>query len=254
MTVAYDGAPFHGFAENEGIVTVGATLRQAIERVLGHSVTLGVAGRTDRGVHAWGQVVTFDADPARLEIDVLQRAVNALCRPSIAVRDVAIAAESDFHARFSATARVYRYRVYNDVPPNPFVANTSWHVPQPIDLAALRNASIPFVGTHDFSSFCKRPRVLKPDAPEPSFVRAVRRAEWTRGSSANGEGDGMLVFEIEAKSFCRQMVRSIVGTLVDVGLGRRRASEIPAMLVARDRNAAGSVAPPRGLVLWLVRF
>ena len=253
MTVAYDGGPFHGFAENEGVVTVGATLRRAIERVLGHPVTMGVAGRTDRGVHAWGQVVTFDADPARLELDVLQRAVNALCRPSIAVRDVAIA-QADFHARFSATARVYRYRVYNELPPNPFAATTSWHIPQPLDLAALRNATIPFVGTHDFSSFCKRPRNLEPDAPEPSFVRAIRRAEWTRGSSATGAADGILVFEIEAKSFCRQMVRSIVGTLVDVGLGRRRASEIPAILVARDRNAAGSVAPPRGLVLWLVRF
>src|SRR5206468_4105630 len=148
MTVAYDGGPFHGFAENEGVVTVGATLRRAIERVLGHPVTMGVAGRTDRGVHAWGQVVTFGADPAR----------------------------------------------------------------------------------------------LAPGAPEPSFVRAIRRAEWTRGSSATGAADGLLVFEIEAKSFCRQMVRSIVGTLVDVGLGRRRASEIPAILVARDRNAAGSVA------------
>ena len=104
MTVAYDGGPFHGFAENEGVITVGATLRRAIERVLGHPVTMGVAGRTDRGVHAWGQVVTFDADPARLELDVLQRAVNALCRPSIAVRDVAIA-PADFHARFSAMGR-----------------------------------------------------------------------------------------------------------------------------------------------------
>jgi tRNA pseudouridine38-40 synthase len=248
MTVAYDGAPFHGFAENEGVVTVGATLRHAIERVLGHPVTLGVAGRTDRGVHAWGQVVTFDADPARLELDALARALNALCRPSIAVRDVALAAQADFHARFSATARVYRYRVYNEVAPNPFVANTSWHIPQPLDLAALRNATIPFVGTHDFSSFCKRTRTVRPPTKEVSFVRAVRRADWSRRS------DGMVIFEIEARSFCRQMVRSIVGTLVDVGLGRRRASDIPAMLVARDRNAAGSVAPPRGLVLWEVRF
>jgi tRNA pseudouridine38-40 synthase len=204
-------------------------------------------------VHAWGQVVTFDADAARLDLDVLQRAVNALCRPSIAVRDVAIAA-ADFHARFSATSRIYRYRVYNAVSPNPFVANTSWHIPQPLDLAALRNASIPFVGTHDFSSFCKRPRVLKPDAPVPSFVRSVRRADWTPSATDAGAVDAMVVFEIEARSFCRQMVRSIVGTIVDVGLGRRRASEIPAMLRARDRNAAGSVAPPRGLVLWLVRF
>ncbi|MEO8692502.1 MAG: tRNA pseudouridine(38-40) synthase TruA [Acidimicrobiales bacterium] len=247
MTVAYDGTPFHGFAENVGVVTVAGVLRRAIERVLGHSVTLGIAGRTDTGVHAWGQVVTFDADPARLDLEVLQRALNSLCRPSIAVRDLALA-EPDFHARFSATARVYRYRVYNVSPPNPFVRSTSWHVPQPLDLAALRNATIPLVGTHDFSSFCKRTRTVRPPTKEVSFVRAVRRAEWSR------RGDGMVVFEIEARSFGRQMVRSIVGTLVDVGLGRRRASEVPAIIAARDRNVAGSVAPPHGLVLWLVRF
>ena len=247
MTVAYDGGPFHGFAENEGVPTVAAVLRRAIERVLGHSVTLGIAGRTDTGVHAWGQVVTFDADPARLDLEVLQRALNSLCRPSIAVRDLAVV-EPDFHARFSATSRVYRYRVHNESAPNPFVRATSWHVPQPLDLAALRNATIPLVGTHDFTSFCKRTRTVRPSSKEVSFVRAVRRAEWSRA------GDGMLIFEIEARSFGRQMVRSIVGTLVDVGLGRRRASEVPAIIAARDRNVAGSVAPPHGLVLWLVRF
>jgi len=247
MTVAYDGAPFHGFAENERVATVGGALRRSIERVLGHAVTLGIAGRTDTGVHAWGQVVTFDADPTRLDLEILQRALNSLCRPSIAVRDLAVV-EPDFHARFSATSRVYRYFVYNEPAPNPFVRATSWHIPQPIDLAALRNASIPLVGTHDFASFCKRTKTVRPAATETSFVRAVRRAEWSRG------GDGMLVFEIEAKSFGRQMVRSIVGTMVDIGLGRRRASDVPAIIAARDRNVAGSVAPPHGLVLWLVRF
>jgi tRNA pseudouridine38-40 synthase len=254
MTVAYDGGPFHGFSENEGVTTVAGVLRRAIERVLGHSVTLGVAGRTDRGVHAWGQVVTFDADPARLDLDLLPRALNALCRPSIVVRDIAIA-EHDFHARFSATSRVYRYRVYNDPSPNPFVRTTSWHIPQPLDLAALRNATIPFVGTHDFSSFCKRApknqrirEAQRAGATPTSFVRAVRRAEWSPA------GDSMLVFEIEARSFGRQMVRSIVGTLVDVGLGRRRASEIPVILAAHDRATAGTVAPSAGLVLWSVQF
>ena len=252
MTVAYDGTPFHGFAENLSVATVGGALRHALERVLGHAVTLGVSGRTDRGVHAWGQVVTFDADPARLELESLQRAINALCRPSIVVRDIALA-EPDFHARFSATGRVYRYLVYNEPAPNPFVRTTSWHIPQPLDLASLRNASIPFVGTHDFTSFSKRTRSMRPDGSETSYVRTVRRVEWTRGSSATG-GDGMLVFEIEARSFCRQMVRGIVGTLVDVGLGRRRASEVPAILAARDRTTAGMVAPSAGLILWSVQF
>jgi tRNA pseudouridine38-40 synthase len=104
------------------------------------------------------------------------------------------------------------------------------------------------VGTHDFTSFCKRTRTVRPPTNEVSFVRAVRRAEWSRA------GDGMLVFEIEARSFGRQMVRAIVGTLVDIGLGRRRASDVPAIIAARDRNMAGSVAPPHGLILWSVHF
>ena len=238
MTVAYDGTPFHGFAENEGVVTVGGALRRSIERVLGHPVTLGIAGRTDTGVHAWGQVVTFDADPARLDLEVLQRALNSLCRPSIAVRDLAIV-EPDFHARFSATARVYRYRVYNESGPEPVRAGD--------ELACARSRSIwPPCATPASRSWARTISPRSASAPGPcvlptkevSFVRAVRRAEWSRA------GDGMLVFEIEARSFGRQMVRSIVGTLVDIGLGRRRASEVPAIIAARDRNDAGSVAPP----------
>jgi tRNA pseudouridine38-40 synthase len=247
LTVAYDGTPFHGFAENEGVPTVGASLRRSLERVLGHPVVLAISGRTDAGVHAWGQVVTFDADPTRLDLETLQRAVNSLCRPSISVRDAAVVA-ADFHARYSATARIYRYLVYNELAPNPFVRATSWHVPQPIDLAALRNATIPFIGAHDFTSFCKRVKEPLPNGAERSYVRAIRRAEWTRTS------EGMLILEIEASSFCRQMVRSIVGTLVDIGVGRRRASEVPGILAARDRNAAGTVAPPEGLILWSVLF
>jgi tRNA pseudouridine38-40 synthase len=251
LTVAYDGTSFHGVAENEGVATVGGALRKSLERILGHPVELAVAGRTDTGVHAWGQVVTFDADAARLDLDALPRALNALCRPSIVVRDAAVVA-ADCHARFSARTRVYRYHVYNEPVPIPFVQTTSWHVPQPLDLAAMRNASIPFVGTHDFTSFCKREKTPRADGTEPSLVREIRRAEWSR--VADRLADQMLVFEIEALSFCRQMVRSIVGTLVDVGLGKHRAGEVAAMLHARDRRAAGQVAPPEGLVLWEVRY
>ena len=121
-----------------------------------------------------------------------------------------------------------------------------------LDLAAMRNAAIPFVGTHDFTTFCKREKVERPDGSVPSLVREVRRAEWSRVDDRMS--DGMLAFEIEASSFCRQMVRSIVGTLVDVGLGKRRAGDVPAMLRARDRTMAGQVAPPEGLVLWEVRY
>jgi tRNA pseudouridine38-40 synthase len=244
MVVAYDGAPFHGFAENAGVLTVASALRRAIELVMGHPVELAAAGRTDRGVHARGQVVSFDVDAARFDPSRLQRAINALCRPSIVVREIA-AASPDFHARFSAKSRVYRYYIHNAPYPDPLTSAYRWHVALPINLAAVRNASIPLVGTHDFGAFCKRPEGLRSDGSPHSFVRKVQRLDWS------GSGEEVRL-EIEAGSFCRQMVRSIVGTLVDVGIGRRRANDVAALLCSGARTA--SVAPPHGLVLWEVRY
>ncbi len=245
LVVAYDGRGFRGFARNEGVRTVAGTLAAALERVLGHQVTLRCAGRTDAGVHAWGQVVSFDAalgtDPA-----VLQQAVNALCGPEIVVREAAVAAP-DFDARRSARARRYRYTVLNRPVPDPFLAATAWHVAPPLELAPMRLACDPLIGEHDFSTFCRRPRV-RAGAPEPSMVRRVLEARWVPLD------DGILRFEIEASSFCQQMVRSVVGTLVDVGLGKRTAGEVAGMLRARDRAAAGDLAPPHGLCLWSVRY
>jgi tRNA pseudouridine38-40 synthase len=141
--------------------------------------------------------------------------------------------------------------VWNDASPNPLLARTTWHVPLPLDLAVMNLAAASVLGEHDFSSFCRRPR---PGAgfDEPSLIRHLHAAHWTRDV---GEwGPSLLRFEITASSFCHQMVRSIVGTLVDVGLGRRRADSVPATLAAHDRNAAGQVAPPTGLVLWSVDY
>ena len=131
-TVAYDGQGFHGFAVNEGVRTVGGTLANAIRRVVGHPVTLTCAGRTDTGVHAAGQVVTFDAAGEGLDLAYLQRAINRLCAPAIAVSDVAFV-PPEFDARFSATGRRYRYLVLNRAVPDPFLANRAWHVEQPLN-------------------------------------------------------------------------------------------------------------------------
>ncbi len=243
LIVAYDGSEFHGFAPQEGLETVGGTLATTLERVLGHEVDITCAGRTDAGVHARGQVVSFDAGIDRLGIDKLQHAVNGLCGPRIAVRDAEVAAP-DFDARFSARSRRYRYTVLNRPVPDPFLAATSWHVTSPLDLGALRLACDPLYGEHDFSSFCRRP---KGDA-EVSLVRRVLDATWEPGE------DGQLHFWIEATAFCHQMVRAIVGTLVDVGLGKRKAGEIAGILRAKDRSEAGPVAPPHGLCLWSVQY
>jgi tRNA pseudouridine38-40 synthase len=249
LTVAYDGTGFRGFAESDGVRTVMGDLRRAVETVARAPVELTGAGRTDAGVHAWGQVVSGEL-PASTDLARLVRSVNGMCSPEISIRD-ARWAPSDFSARFSATARTYRYHVWNDPAPNPLLARTTWQIPRPLDLDAMQTGAAVLLGEHDFSSFCRRPKPVD-GFDEPSLVRRLDMATWSRVDDA--WGPGLVRFEITATSFCHQMVRSIVGTLVDVGLGRRSAASIPPTLAARDRNAAGQVAPPTGLVLWGVDY
>jgi len=241
LTLAYDGSGFHGFAMQPGVRTVGGALASALERYLRHTVELTCAGRTDTGVHAWGQVVSFDA---RADVDpvALHRALNRALKPAVVVRAVEVAPPG-FDARRAATSRRYRYTVLNDPLPDPFTSGTAWHVAAPLDLTAMRLACDPFYGEHDFSSFCRRP-----PGPGGSLVRFVRDASWVDA------GDGVLRFEIEASSFCHQMVRSIVGTMVEVGLGKRKAGEMTTIIRSRSRGAAGVMAPAHGLCLWVVRY
>lgn len=240
MTVAYLGTGFRGFAANAGVPTVAGALGDAVGRVLGQPVELSVAGRTDAGVHAHGQVVSFDAPDDGVDLERLERSVNAMCAPAIAVRDLVVV-DDDFSARFSARWRRYRYTLWNAPVPDPFRAATAWHVPAPLDLRAMQLGADPLIGEHDFSSFCRRPD------PQATLVRRVLEAGW----SAQGD---VATFEIRANAFCHQMVRSIVGLLVDVGLGRRRAGEVLGVLRARDRAQAGTVAPPHGLCLVEVGY
>lgn len=246
MTVAYHGAGFSGFAVNPGVRTVAGVLGEAIARVLGGSIVLACAGRTDAGVHAWGQVVSFDTDHPDLDLDRLRRSVNKLCAPAVVVRD-AVVVGNDFDARHSAVSRCYRYTIMNRPEPDPFSADTAWHVAEPLDIAALRLGCDPLIGTHDFSAFCRRPK-SRDGGDEKSLVRCVHRARW------HDLGEGYLRFDIESAAFCHQMVRSIVGTLVEMGSGRKRAGDMYAILRSRDRSRAGKVAPPHGLMLWQVRY
>jgi tRNA pseudouridine38-40 synthase len=245
MTVAYDGSGFHGFAPNEGVPTVGGTLGDALAKVLRTPVELTCAGRTDRGVHAWGQVVSFDAPAERFDPVALQRALNRLCGPAIVVREAGAAPEG-FDARRSAVSRTYRYTVLSRPVPDPFLAHLSWHVDEPLDIDLLRLGCDPLVGEHDFSAFCRRPKHR--DGTTASLVREVRRAMWT------DLGDGLLRFEIEANAFCHQMIRSIVGTLVDVGAARRHAGDLLGIIASGDRSRASQIAPPQGLCLWAVEY
>ena len=244
MTVAYDGTKFHGFAVNPGVSTVGGSLLEALGRVLRHPVDLTCAGRTDKGVHAHGQVVDF-ATTEGVDLDALVRSLNGLCGPSIAVRDPSIVDEH-FSSRFDATYRRYRYTIHNAEHPDPFSTTTAWHVREPLSLDRLRLACDPLLGTRDFASFCRR--ATRTDGSDAPTVRDVLDARW------EVEPDGTLRFWITATSFCHQMVRSIVGTLVEAGLGKKTPGEILGIIGARGRAAAGPVAPPHGLSLWEVGY
>ncbi len=244
MLVAYDGTSFHGFAEQPGPRTVGGVLRTAIERVVRHPVELTCAGRTDKGVHAWGQVVSLDLD-IDLDLEALHRSLLKLCGPDIVVREVTRALP-DFDARFSAQRRTYRYTVVTRPLPDPFLARTAWHVSTPLELELLALACDPFLGEHDFSAFCRRP---KPTLGGPrSLVRRVTDARWT------DLGDGVLRFEITAGAFCHQMVRSVVGTMVSAGHGQVKAGDIRSILRSGDRAQAAPLAPPQGLCLGHVEY
>ena len=243
LTVAYDGSAFRGFAVQKTVPTVGGALTDALAKVLGHAVDLTCAGRTDAGVHAWGQVVSFDAD-ADADLELVQRSVNKMLGPAVIVREAAWAEAGDFDARHSAVGRRYRYTVLNTPVPDPFTARTAWHVEHPLDLRAMQAACDPLIGSHDFSSFCRQPS----GNPPGPLVRRVASAGWVDLE------DGRLRFDIEANAFCHQMVRALVGTLVEVGMGKRKAGEITGILRATSRSAAGQLAPPHGLCLWEVLY
>jgi len=241
LTVAYHGAGFRGMAAQPKQRTVAGVLGHAVEKLVQSPVHLTMAGRTDAGVHAWGQVVAFDALAAsEVQPDDLARRLNRLLAPEVVVRSAEIVAD-DFDPRRWATGRRYRYTVLNRPLADPWLADTAWWVPGPLDLRTMRAGGDPLLGEHDFSSFCRR-------QGDASLVREVRSADWL------DRGEGLLQFEIEASSFCQQMVRAIVGTLVDAGLGKRTAADVAIALRAHDRSKAGPVAPPHGLCLWEVTY
>ena len=246
MTIAYDGTGYRGFAANPGIRTVGGELAGALGQVLGHPVSLTCAGRTDAGVHAWGQVAHFDTvatpDPVGL-----QRSLNKMLGPTVVIRSMGLAAPG-FDARRSANGRRYHYTVLNRPLPDPFHAGTSWHVDEPLDVRSMTLACDPLIGRHDWSAFCRRPPGGEPATGPAPLVRVVRSARWSE------LGEGLLRFEIEASAFCHQMVRSLVGTLVAVGRGRKRAGDMAGIIRAGDRSRAAEPAPPHGLCLWEVLY
>jgi tRNA pseudouridine38-40 synthase len=217
--------------------TVQGALEAALAELLGERVSVIGAGRTDAGVHATGQVVSFRTG-SRLPRTTIERGVNALLPADVAVRDVAEVAE-EFHARYSATGRTYEYTIWNGRRSRPLLRRTAWWVSDPLDVPAMNRAAAELVGARDFSSFA-----MKGDG---SRVRTVRRASWS-------DRDGALVFAIEADGFLRGMVRGIVGTQVRIGRGRVDPESFGEIITARERERGGPSAPAHGLCLVAVAY
>ena len=238
MLIAYDGAPFHGFARQPALATVQGTIEEALSKLLGAETRTSAAGRTDAGVHALGQVISFISDE---EVDPLEmrRRLNAMCGPAISVLEVE-AASDGFDARFSASARSYEYAILTREIADPFSRHTTWHRPGQLEVEPMRKAAEFLLGEHDFSSFA---RVEEGKIP----YRTIEQIDVE-------ENEDLILVRITANSFLQQMVRSIVGTLVQVGEGRIPPERVEEILHSKDRSLAGPVAPPHGLFLVSVSY
>jgi tRNA pseudouridine38-40 synthase len=239
LTVAYDGTDFVGWQRQGRGVSVQGLIEEALSAIDGAPVTLHGAGRTDAGVHALAQVATARiASP--IEDWQLARALNAHLPESIRV--TGISTEPDgFHARFSAVSKAYEYRIWNARTLPPFVRLYAWHVIESLDVEAMRAGTMAIVGEHDFAAF-RSARSLN-----HTTVRTITSAGWKVDGSA-------LTFEIEGKGFLRYMVRSLVGTLVEIGRGARPVDDMARLLASRDRSGAGRTAPALGLFLVKVDY
>jgi len=238
--VAYDGTLYHGFQRQslEREPTIQGELGRALEKISGRSTTVLGSGRTDSGVHARGQVIAFEVE-WRHSPDDLQRAINAVLASDIAVLDVSIA-DADFHPRYQARSREYRYTIYNSRSRHPLHRLYALHVADPLDADAMRAASRCLIGEHDFAAFGQ------PTAGD-STVRLMHRVE------IGGERPWIEI-DLEANGFLYRMVRSLVGTLIEVGRGRMPIERVAQILESRDRAQAPATAPAHGLCLMRVNY
>lgn len=240
LLLEYDGRPYHGFQAQADLPSVQGSLERAIKGFCGETLRVHAAGRTDTGVHATGQVVHIDL-AKDWPPETVRNALNAHLVPEPMSILEASVAEGDWHARFSATGRRYRYRILNRISPPALDQGRVWHVKKPLDAEAMHAAAQVLVGHHDFTTF--RDLACQAKSPMKTLdVAAVRR-----------EGQEV-VLEFASRSFLHRQVRSMTGSLAEVGIGRWTAADLKAALEARDRKACGPVAPAEGLYLTAVTY
>jgi tRNA pseudouridine38-40 synthase len=263
VTLSYEGTDFAGFQRQSNARSVQQVLEEALAPIEGTAVVVHGAGRTDSGVHALGQVASFSITNP-IPAGDLKQALNATFNANGAgdVRVLSVEqAPDDFNARFFARAKLYRYRIVNGELISPFERRFAWHVARPLDLEAMRAAARALVGQHDFAAFQAAGGDVK------TSVRTVTLSEWiasTRSARSgqapsaryarSGQDDGLLTYEIAGNGFLKYMVRSIVGTLVEIGYGRRDVNSIAELLKSGERSKIGQTAPPHGLYLVRVDY
>lgn len=246
LTIAYDGAEFHGWQIQPGVPTIQGALNEVASQITQEKIVVHGASRTDAGVHALGQVGHFRTRSA-IPAEEIQRALNALLPASIRI----MAAEEvgpDFHARWQAQAKTYRYRIYRGAVLPPFENRRALHYSGPLDEAAMMAAAREFEGEHDFETFAASSG-SEDDDRDRSTVREIYSSEVSRES-----GGDEIAYVVRGQSFLRYMVRKIVGTLLEVGKGRLAAADIPKLLEARDRSRSGPTVPAEGLYLVSLEY
>ena len=240
LTIEYDGSAYHGWQRQKNERTIQEEIEKALKTMTGRNVKVTGSGRTDAGVHALGQVANFSCDTA-LSADIFHRGLNSLLQKDIVI-SACKTVSKDFHARYDAASKTYLYKILNRPTPAAVCRQYAWHIRTKLDANAMRQALGHLIGQHDFKAF------EGSGSPRSSTVRTVMKAELSE------KGRGYLVVEITADGFLKFMVRNIVGTLVDVGLGKMTPDDFGRIFHSKDRNLAGATAPPHGLFLMRVDY
>ncbi|MBP7176712.1 MAG: tRNA pseudouridine(38-40) synthase TruA [Thermoclostridium sp.] len=239
LVIEYDGSGFHGWQVQENAHSVQEELEKAIAAITGESARITGAGRTDTGVHAYGQVAHFDTR-SKVPAEKFSAALNSVLPPEVSILASQEVPE-DFHARFTAVGKTYEYRILNRATRSPILAKRAWHIREALDLDAMGLAAEKFIGEHNFSAFCSSGHSVL------TFNRTLTASQWIRQ-------DDCLVYRVSGNGFLYNMVRIMTGTMVEVGLKKRSADSIEALIQEKDRNKAGITAPPHGLYLLKVHY